>query len=191
MLEDWAAVTIQTAFRKFLARNALRALKGLVRLQALVRGHLVRRRMQALVRIQEARARHRRTRTAEARRWIQAAVVVEQDQPDFGVKESRRRGRKSAGDLDASSHEWNQSMRTLPELQAMVKSKQEAAAKRERSLMYNESLLQIKEPGPGGKPEAKTKRERALAYALLLTLSKQGEGLDDEDYADIEYAIGL
>ncbi|CAN6353991.1 unnamed protein product [Urochloa humidicola] len=61
-----AAVRIQTAFRGFLAKKALRALKALVKLQALVRGYLVRRQaaatlhsMQALVRAQ-ATARARR-----------------------------------------------------------------------------------------------------------------------------------
>ncbi|KAJ8494124.1 hypothetical protein OPV22_015845 [Ensete ventricosum] len=63
--EDAAAVKIQSAFRAYLARKALCALRGLVKLQALVRGHLVRKqaaatllRIQALVTAQgRARAR--------------------------------------------------------------------------------------------------------------------------------------
>lgn len=66
--QEHAATKAQAAFRGYLARRAFRALKGIIRLQALIRGHLVRRQavatlrcMQAIVRIQSL-ARGRRVR---------------------------------------------------------------------------------------------------------------------------------
>ncbi|KAJ9154271.1 hypothetical protein P3X46_027624 [Hevea brasiliensis] len=70
-IEEAAATKIQSVFRSYLAKKALCALKALVKLQALVRGHLVRKQatatlrcMQALVTVQ-ARAQAQRIRMTE------------------------------------------------------------------------------------------------------------------------------
>ncbi|KAH6774506.1 hypothetical protein C2S51_012910 [Perilla frutescens var. frutescens] len=69
--QEEAATKAQASFRGYLARRAFRALKGIIRLQALIRGHLVRRQavatlrcMQAIVKFQ-ALARGRRVRLSD------------------------------------------------------------------------------------------------------------------------------
>ncbi|XP_073131301.1 protein IQ-DOMAIN 17-like [Henckelia pumila] len=64
-----AALVIQTAFRRYLARRALFALKGIVKLQALVRGHNIRKRAKMTLRCIESLVRVQ-TRVCEERRRL-------------------------------------------------------------------------------------------------------------------------
>ncbi|MQL85904.1 hypothetical protein Taro_018421 [Colocasia esculenta] len=96
-IEEAAAVRIQSVFRAYLARKALRALKGLVKLQALVRGHLVRKQatatlrcMQALVTAQ-ARARAQRIRMVEVLEDAQSTPLQRQSTHRRSPLDPRRR----------------------------------------------------------------------------------------------------
>ncbi|KAJ8568306.1 hypothetical protein K7X08_027839 [Anisodus acutangulus] len=136
-----AAVLIQTAFRGYLARRALIALKGIVKLQALIRGQNVRKQakmtlkcMQALLRVQ-ARVREQRARLSHDgnRRSMFAETTNLWDSKylhDIRDRKSRSRDGSSIAD------DWRDCPRSLVELESMLQARKEASFKREKSLAH-------------------------------------------------------
>ncbi|XP_027350716.1 protein IQ-DOMAIN 1-like [Abrus precatorius] len=125
--DEVAAIKIQTAFRGYLARRALRALRGLVRLKLLMEGPIVKRQatstlrsMQTLARLQ-SQIRSRRIRMLEENQALQRQLL----QKHAKELESMRIG-----------EEWDDSLQSKEQIEAKLLSKYEAAMRRERALAY-------------------------------------------------------
>ncbi|KAL5726758.1 hypothetical protein ACHQM5_000022 [Ranunculus cassubicifolius] len=141
---DRSAVIIQTAFRGYLARRALRALKGLVKLQALVRGHNVRKQakmtlqcMQALVRVQ-TRVRDQRMRLSQdgsrnsAISDTNSCLFESRYYQDIAERLSISRD----GSRSSIADDWDDRPHTIEEIQAMLQRRKESALKREKALAH-------------------------------------------------------
>ncbi|CAD5180375.1 unnamed protein product [Musa acuminata subsp. malaccensis] len=153
--EHYAAIVIQTAFRGYLAYDSLHSLSlslsfgGLVKLQALVRGHnvwkqanMTLRCMQELVRVQ-ARVRDQHMRLAQ-----ESSATVSQGstkssfncdtsfwEPKYLQELAERRSMPSR-DGSSFADDWDDRPKTMEEIQAMLQVRKEAALKRERALFY-------------------------------------------------------
>ncbi|XP_072984865.1 protein IQ-DOMAIN 3-like [Typha latifolia] len=123
--EEIAAIKIQTAFRGYLARRALQALRGLVRLKSLICGDSVKRQatstlhcMQTVARIQ-SQIRARRLRMSEESQALQRQLLL-----------------KNEKELDSMGDDWDDSLQSREKIEASLVSRQEAAIRRERAMAY-------------------------------------------------------
>ncbi|KAL0896441.1 hypothetical protein Bca101_080402 [Brassica carinata] len=119
LVQHASATKIQAAFRGYTARRSFRALKGLVRLQGLVKGYSVKRQtvnamkyMQKLVRLQSKIQSHRT-------KMLENQTQVEKDEASAGGNDN-----------------WDDSVLTKEERDARSQRKIDAIIKRERSMAY-------------------------------------------------------
>lgn len=125
--EETSAIKIQTAFRGYLARRALRALRGLVRLKSLVHGNAVKRQatttlrcMQTLARVQ-SQIRSRRIQMIEDNQILQRQLLLKRERELENLR---------------MSEEWDDSIQSKEQIEAGLLNKQEASIRRERALAY-------------------------------------------------------
>ncbi|KAL6902104.1 hypothetical protein ACP4OV_004980 [Aristida adscensionis] len=162
-----AAVVIQSAYRGYLARRAQRALKGVVRLQALIRGQAVRRQTAATLRGLESLMR------IQARHRARPGPGDHGDGGDTADDDLLllRRGRELYAAavhehqhqlLQQQSKGWDSSIFSKEEMSAMMRSREEAALKRVRALNYasiQNEKIGIRRP-PMSREEMETLNQR-------------------------------
>ncbi|KAF8088594.1 hypothetical protein N665_0536s0043 [Sinapis alba] len=125
--EEAAAILIQTIFRGYLARRAIRGMRGLVRLKSLMEGSVVKRQaantlkcMQTLSRVQ-SQIRARRIRMSEENQARQKQLLQKHAKELAGLK---------------NGDNWDDSIQSKEKVEAKLLSKYEATMRRERALAY-------------------------------------------------------
>ncbi|KAK4743129.1 hypothetical protein SAY87_001130 [Trapa incisa] len=126
--EEIAAIKIQAAFRGYMARRAVRALRGLVRLKTLVEKPSVKRQAASTIRYMQTMAhvqfqiRARRIKMSEENRALQ--------------RQLQRKNEKEFEKVKQIGEEWDDSTQSKEQIEANLVSKQEASIRRERALAY-------------------------------------------------------
>ncbi|PPD99208.1 hypothetical protein GOBAR_DD03782 [Gossypium barbadense] len=126
--EEVAAIKIQAAFRAYLAKRALRALRGLARLKSLMEGPAARRQaagslrcLQTLSRMQ-CQIHARRTRMMEENQALQRQLLQKHAKEIVNLQ---------------MGEDWDDTVRSKEQIEASLLSKHEAAMRRERAMAYS------------------------------------------------------
>lgn len=154
MSEECAAIRIQAAFRRFLARRSLRSFRGMIRLHGLTQGHAVKKQvaltlhsMQDLVRVQA------RTRTRQGRVELENQIACQkvenqmacqklENQMAYQKLENQIVGQKLQQHVEHEDRdkerkaEWCDRVGSAEEVQARIWKKKEAASRREKAMAY-------------------------------------------------------
>ena len=125
--EELAAVKIQTAFRGYLARRALRALRGLVRLKSLVDGNAVKR--------QTAHTLHCTQTMARVQTQIYSRRVKMEEEKQALQRQLQLKHQRELEKMKIDE-DWDHSHQSKEQIEASLMMKQEAALRRERALAY-------------------------------------------------------
>ncbi|XWS66924.1 hypothetical protein CRYUN_Cryun05aG0242400 [Craigia yunnanensis] len=126
--EEVAAIKIQTAFRVYMAKRALHALRGLVRLKSLMEGPVVKRQaastlrcMQTLSHVQ-CQIRMRRIEMTEENQALQRQLLQKHAKELVNLQ---------------MGEDWDDSLQSKEQIEASLLSKHEAAMRRERAMAYS------------------------------------------------------
>ncbi|XP_021741072.1 protein IQ-DOMAIN 14-like [Chenopodium quinoa] len=120
-----AAIKIQSSFRGYLARKALRALKGVVRIQAIARGRAVRRRVST--KLQHLKC----VSPTKVVHTIRVPSVIDQSPSTKNIV-----GEKSKLQCE-NQRQWTDSLFSKEEIESIYLHKQEAVFRRERMKQYS------------------------------------------------------
>ncbi|KAA8540277.1 hypothetical protein F0562_024160 [Nyssa sinensis] len=141
--QEWAAIRIQTMFRAFLARRALRALKALVRLQAIFRGWQVRKQAAVTLRCMQALVRVQTRVRATSVRASSEAQSVQKFLDEYRIQ---------ADSIKQVEDGWCDLPGSVEEVRTKLQMKQGGAIKRERAIAYSLSQQKLRaNPSPNSR----------------------------------------